>query len=277
MLEKVAVFIFGGCVGSFLNVCIYRLPRDLSIVMPPSFCPHCKTPISWFDNIPILSYLVLRGRSRCCRKRISIRYPLVELITAVLFVFLFIYLGSFFSLVFLKYAFLFSFLVVVSVIDIDYHAIPAYLCFLGIIVGLGFSVYETIVAFRHGYVENLAIVAAFKNLLFALGFAYFFKLLGDVGLGAYLSLRRKDSIEGEREALGLGDVDFLGLVGVFLGFKAAVLTFFIAPFIALFYTIFALLFKRSHLIPYLPYLSVAAFIAFLWGNDILFFLGWTVL
>ena len=95
---------------------------------------------------------------------------------------------------------------------------------------------------------------------------------GDIGIDFYLKLRKQESIEGERESLGLGDVDFMGMVGVFLGIKAAVLVFFIAPFIALLYSIFALIFKKSHLIPYLPYLSLATVITFFWGNKILSFI-----
>ena len=269
--HKIFAFIMGACVGSFFNVCIYRLPKDMSIVKPPSFCPKCKTPIRWFDNIPLISFFALGGKCRKCKGAISFRYPLVEIITAVLF--LFLYNKYSLSLDFFKLALFFSLLVVVSFIDIDYHAIPAYLCFLGIAAGLALSVYETFMEFKAGRVDNLAIITDFKNLLFGLGFTYFFKFFGDVALNIYLSFRNKDSIEGEKEALGLGDVDFMGMVGIFLGMKAVVLTFFIAPFIAVVYSIFALIFRKSHLIPYLPYLSLAALISFLWGNNILTFLG----
>jgi len=269
--DKIFAFVMGACVGSFLNVCIYRLPKDISIVKPSSFCPKCNSPIRWFDNIPLLSFIALRGRCRKCKGSISFRYPLVELITAVLF--LFLYSRYHLTLSFFKLMLFFSLLVVVSFIDIDYHAIPAYLCFLGIAAGLVFGVYETFIEFKTGRVDNLTIITDFKNLLFGLGFTYFFKFFGDVALNIYLSFKNKDSIEGEKEALGLGDVDFMGMVGLFLGMKAIVLTFFIAPFIAVIYSVFAIIFKKSHLIPYLPYLSLAAFVSFLWGNNILNFLG----
>ncbi|OPX29143.1 MAG: hypothetical protein B1H08_04535 [Candidatus Omnitrophica bacterium 4484_171] len=269
--DKIFAFVMGACVGSFLNVCIYRLPKDISIVKPSSFCPKCNSPIRWFDNIPLISFIALGGRCRNCRRPISLRYPLVELITAVLF--LFLYSRYHLTLSFLKLTLFFSLLVVVSFIDIDYHAIPAYLCFLGIAAGLAFGVYKTFIEFKAGKVDNLIIITDFKNLLFGLGFTYFFKFFGDVALNIYLSFKNKDSIEGEKEALGLGDVDFMGMVGLFLGIKAVVLTFFIAPFIAIIYSVFAIIFKKSHLIPYLPYLSLAAFISFLWGNNILAFLG----
>ena len=271
MIEYIFLFIIGLCIGSFLNVCICRLPKELSIIKPGSFCPRCKTPIKWFDNIPLFSYFVLRAKCRSCQGKISFRYPLIELITACLFVFL--YYKFSLSLDFLKFAIFFSLLIVVSFIDIDYHAIPVYLCFLGIIAGLLFSIYDTVLALRSGDVNNLAIVTAFKNLIFGFGFAYLFKFLGDILLTIYLSLRKKESIEGEKESLGLGDVDFIGMVSLFLGAHLAVITFFIAPFIAVVYSVFALMFKKSHLIPYLPYLSAAALASFLWGGDILTFLG----
>ncbi len=270
MLAKIFSFIFGACLGSFLNVCIYRIPRNLSIIKPASFCPHCKKPIKWYDNIPILSFIFLGGRCRYCQEKISFRYLVVEVITAFLVLFLYSRYGA--NSVFFKFLFLFSLLVVVSFIDIEFHALPAYLCFLGIVVGLIFALFDTLNILRQKVsfsLEKFPLFFSFKGLFFGLGFTYFFKLFGDVFLNFYLNLRGKESIEGEKESLGLGDVDFMGMVGTFLGAKCVVLTFFIAPFIAFFYAIFALILKKSHIIPYLPYLSLATFVSFLWGDKIL--------
>ncbi|MCF7870135.1 MAG: prepilin peptidase [Candidatus Omnitrophica bacterium] len=268
MIEAIVVFIFGLLIGSFLNVCIARFPQNQSIIRPRSFCPHCKKTIHWYDNIPVLSYLFLKRRCRFCKKRISIIYPLVELITA--FVFLFLYDQFGLNLVLFKYSVLFFLLIVVSSIDIKYHAIPAYLCILGIVTALFFSGVYTLEAFRKGSfgLNSLPLFHTLKGLIFGLGFSYLFKLFGDFFIGIYLTLCKKESIEGETESLGLGDVDFMGMIGAFLGVKAVILVFFLAPFVALVYTIFALIFKKSHLIPYLPYLSIATFIVFVWGNDI---------
>lgn len=272
MLEKIVVFIAGSCVGSFLNVCIFRLPQNLSIIKPGSYCPKCKTPIKWFENVPILSYFFLRGRCRYCKEKFSFRYPLVELITAGLFLVLYLRFGL--TLVFAKYIFFFCILILVSFIDIDYHAIPVYLCFIGIAGGLLFDVGRSISIIRSGYfnLQTLPITYSFKGLLFGFGFTYLFKFFGDIFMGFYLALRKKESIEGEKESLGLGDVDFMGMVGVFLGIKAVVLVFFIAPFFAVIYSVFAMIFKRSHLIPYLPYLSLASLVVFFWGEEILSFI-----
>jgi leader peptidase (prepilin peptidase)/N-methyltransferase len=277
MIEAVYAFIVGACIGSFLNVCIYRLPKNISLIRPPSFCPRCNTAIKWFDNIPILSYLMLKARCRHCRQSISLRYPLVEFITGCLFFSL--YQQFFLSLPFFKYAFLFSLLIVVSLIDIEYRAIPAYLCFIGIIVGFCFILYEPTIRYLSAETGKDALYLLedyyhaarifLKNIIFGFGFAYLFKFFSDVLLNLYLALRKKESIEGEKEALGLGDVDFMGMVAVFLGPQTAVLTFFLAPFIALGYSLCALLFRRSHIVPYLPYLSIATFISFIWGENLL--------
>jgi len=263
------VSLFGLIFGSFLNVCIYRLPKDKSIVTPPSSCPGCNNRIQWYDNIPVLSFILLMGRCRNCKAVISLRYPLVEIMTAVTFALLYLKFGL--TLAFFKFVIFFVLLIVVSFIDIDYHAIPVYFCFIGIIVGMVFSIVETIKYARHMMPEISAmpVYLALKGLIFGFGFAYLFKFFGDIFLGIYMHFKKVESIEGETESLGLGDVDFLGMVGVFLGVKGAVLTFFIAPFVAIIYAVFAFIFKKSHLIPYLPYLSAGALVAFLWGDAII--------
>lgn len=265
---SIFIFIFGLIVGSFLNVCIWRLPLNKSIIKPSSFCPKCGIPIKWYDNIPVLSYIILRGRCRFCKERISFRYPLVELITAGLFLSLYLKFGVTFE--FFKFVFLFSILVVVSFIDIDYHAIPGYLCLLGIIVGIIFSFAQSYFYLKEGgFLLNIPLIASLKGLIYGFGFTYLFKFLGDFFIEIYLAFKKKESIEGERESLGLGDVDFMGMIGLFMGIKAAVITFFLAPFLAIIYCLYALIFKKSHLLPYLPYLSAAAIIVFFWQDKFL--------
>jgi len=272
MLVKIFIFIFGCCLGSFLNVCIHRVPKDKSIVKPRSSCPKCNSFVKWYDNIPILSYFLLKGRCRVCQEKIPFRYLFVELVSGLILLVLYSEFG--FSLQIFKYAFLFYLLLLVSFIDIDYHAIPASLCVIGISGGLLLSLWSSIEFLRTGMFDfsRLPIVLALKGLLFGLGFTYLFKLFGDVFIDLYLRIRKKESIEGETESLGLGDVDFMGMVGVFLGVKSVIFVFFLAPFFAIFYSIFALIFKRSHLIPYLPYLSLATVTAFFWQDKILSFI-----
>lgn len=272
IIRQIFVFITGSAVGSFLNVCIYRLPKDVSIVKPSSFCPKCKTPIKWYDNIPVLSYIFLGAKCRNCQAKISLRYPVVEFITAVIF--LVFYLKFKFTLFFFEYVFLFSLLIVVSLIDIDYRAIPIYFCFMGIFMGMVFSLGQSTAVIKEGVLslKELPIVKSSVGLIVGFGFTYLFKFFGDIFVSFYLSWRKKESIEGEKESLGLGDVDFMGMVGVFLGWQKVILIFFIAPFFGLFYSIAAIIFKKSHVIPYLPYLSLATLVVFWWGDKILGFL-----
>jgi len=248
-------------------------PKEYSIFKPVfSFCPHCKKTINWYDNIPLLSYLILRGKCRYCGGRISFRYFLVELITGL--VFLFCYIQAGFSLLFLELVVLFSLCILVSFIDIEYRAIPGWICVGGILAGLSLSLVKTVIILKNTDIFNIQLLylpvsQSLMGLLLCVGLSYSLKLLGDFGLWLYLSLRKKESIEGEKEALGLGDVDFLGMIGVFLGWKLGFLTFFLAPLVAVIYGLYIILFKKSHLIAYLPFLSIAAFISAFWGDKII--------
>src|SRR5580765_7132362 len=137
------VFAFGAIIGSFLNVCIARLPDGRSIVRPPSHCPQCQSFIAWYDNIPILSYLVLTGRCRTCRTRISAIYPAVEVLTGALAVALFLRLGP--TLAFAGYFAFAAALVVITFIDLDHQIIPDVISLPGIAVGLAFSLVSPLV------------------------------------------------------------------------------------------------------------------------------------
>lgn len=273
MFIETFVFILGLCIGSFLDVCIYRLPRGLSIVNPVfSFCPHCKETIKWYDNIPLLSFLFLKGKCRFCGGKISGRYFLVELLTGIVFLFTFLKLG--FSFLFVKYIVLFILCILVSFIDIDYHAIPGEVCIFGIFTAVVMSLINTGQLISHkGLLDvnfsSLPVVDSIKGLFLGIGLSYSLKIAGDFGLWIYLSLKKQETIEGEKESLGLGDVDFLGMVGAFLGWKLSFLTFFLAPVVSLVYGVYIISFKKSHLIAYLPFLSLACFISAFWGDKII--------
>ena len=177
---------------------------------------------------------------------------------------------------FLRCIILFSLCIAVSFIDVDYRAIPGWICILGIVLGLVISSFETFIMIRNGnfmHVElfKLPLALSIQGLFLCVGLSYFLKLMGDLGLWIYLAFKKKDSIEGEKESLGLGDVDFLGMVGAFLGWQLGFLTFFLAPVVSLVYCIYIVVFKKSHLIAYLPFLSIATFIAVFWGRDIISF------
>jgi len=261
MINTVFVALFGLCIGSFLNVAILRLPKEQSL-WGRSRCPQCNQMIHWYDNVPLLSYLFLRGLCRVCKRPISFRYFVVEALTGIFFVLLYLRFG--WNFYWLKFSFLFSLLALTSFIDIDYHSVPSEICPLGIIAGLSFGLHEGL------YRGSLPLFTFYvQGMVVGAGVVYLLKLFGDEGLAIYLKWRKLDSIEGETESLGLGDVDFMAMVGAFLGWKLTVLAFFITPFIAMLYGIIAIVFKKSHLIPYVPYLSVGVIAAFIWGDRLI--------
>ena len=269
-MDYLIIALAGLCLGSFFNVCIYRFPREKSVVTPGSACPGCGAPVKWYDNIPVLSYILLGGKCRNCKERISLRYPVVELLTAAVYCFCYYRLGI--SYDFFRFCFLFSVCIQVSFIDIDYRAIPGWMCIVGMLAGIIAELFYTVYKFGASavFMEPMTVpfIRSVAGAVISMGAAYFLKLIGDLGLWIYLALIKKEDLEGEKESLGLGDVDFLGMVGAFAGYKLGILTFFLAPFVAVSYGLYLMAAKKSHLIAYLPYLSIAAFIAVFWGEQI---------
>ncbi|MFC1698687.1 prepilin peptidase [Candidatus Omnitrophota bacterium] len=254
IIIHIFIFCFGAVVGSFLNVCIYRLPRKESIVRPGSHCPACKHEINWYDNIPFLSYLLLRRRCRHCRGKISFRYFLVELLTAGLFLFLFKHFGS--SAIFWVYLGLSSSLVVVSFIDIDIREIPDEISLSGILIGMLISVIFP--QLQQTNLHSLALLRSFLGVLAGGGSIYLTGIIGDAIF--------------KKESMGGGDVKLMGMIGAFIGWKLALLTFFLAPFFGAVVGITLKIKKGESLIPYGPFLSLAALIAIVWGERIINYL-----
>ncbi len=149
-----SVFLLGCCVGSFLNVCIYRLPQDLSIVAPRSFCPQCRAPIHGYDNIPLVSYLFLRGKCRNCGAKISWRYPLVEALTGAFAVALFLKFSLGFS--FFSYSVFTAALLVITFIDLDHRIIPDLISLPGIGIGFLLSFFEPSLLVKDSLIGLLA-------------------------------------------------------------------------------------------------------------------------
>jgi leader peptidase (prepilin peptidase)/N-methyltransferase len=247
-MMDVLAFVFGSVVGSFLNVCIHRLPKEESIVVPRSRCPACQSPIRAVDNIPLLSFILLHGRCRACGHPISWRYPLVEGLTALLFVLTVSRFG-----VTLKSTFLLTFLcglVVVSFIDLDHQIIPNAITLPGIPLGLigGLLVGEP------------PLLDRLIGTVAGAGFLYLVLFYGGVLYG--------------QEAMGEGDLNLIALVGAFLGWKAVVVTILVACFVgsAVGLALMALkrLRRRQH-IPFGPFLSLGAVVGLFWGELLV---GW---
>ncbi|MDO8536554.1 MAG: prepilin peptidase [Candidatus Omnitrophota bacterium] len=249
-MDKIIVFIFGSIIGSFLNVCIYRLPKGRSVIFPGSHCPNCTAPIHWYDNIPILSYILLGGRARCCKARISFRYFIVEALTASAFLILFSYFGltpkSF------AYAMMASGLIVATFVDFEIQEIPDEVSIGGLAVGLILSV-----AFPSILNETARLNSFLNSFLGALAGGGMIYAMGMLGEFAF-----------KKEAMGGGDVKLLAMVGAFIGWKLVILTFFLAPVFGSVVGIILKIRQGKDVIPYGPYLSLAAVCSIFFGEKI---------
>jgi len=235
-----AVAVIGLFIGSFLNVCIHRIPREESIVFPSSRCPKCREKIRPWDNIPVLSYLFLRGRCRHCKEKISPRYPLVETLSALIALAM-LYRFGLTAAFFIYYAWA-CVLLVITFIDIDYQIIPDSLSIGGIVVGLALVWWLPV-----SYPEALIGVGA--GLLIVVIYGYYF-LTGKQGMGG-------------------GDVKLLGMIGVFTGWEGVLFTIFMGSLLGSLVGIpWALLQKKNMqaAIPFGPFLALGAFINVLFGD-----------
>jgi len=249
-LFKIFFFILGACWGSFLNVLIYRLPRDISIVKPGSFCPHCRNNIKWYDNIPILSYLLLKGKCRYCKKPISFRYFLVEILSAVLFLFLYSKLG--FSVRFFVMLIFSSLLIIATFTDIEHRIIPDQINLGGLFLGILFSGFFPYLHNKPTMISSL--ISCGIGILLGGGLLYISGLIGKI-------IFRK-------EAMGGGDVKFLAMVGAFWGPKLVLFSFFTAPFLgAIFGLIWKIKTKKSE-IPYGPFLAITSFLGVFYSEKV---------
>ncbi len=264
MLEKILFFILGSLIGSFLNVCIYRLPLEQSVAKPArSFCPGCKKTIRWFDNIPVISYLILGGKCRDCKVRISLRYPLVELITAGTFLLFYTRYGLSYN--FFYYTLFTCGLIVATFVDIAHRIIPDEISVGGIAVGFLLNAFIGLKLKPITY--NLKpLLDSLLGILIGGGIIYLTGYLFDL---VYFKLLKRPPIQGETESMGGGDVKLLAMIGAFLGWKNAVIAFFLAPFLGLILGIVNLVSKKDHTIPYGPFLSIAALLALFFSYRIL--------
>jgi leader peptidase (prepilin peptidase) / N-methyltransferase len=247
-LVDISIVLLGSIIGSFLNVCIYRLPREKSIVRPPSSCPSCEKPIHFYDNIPIISYLLLKGKCRQCGAHISIRYPLVEFVTAFLFFMLFKKYGLSFELII--HMFFVSLLITLSFIDFDFKIIPDILSIGGLIVGFVLSFFRKPFFF---YQDALLGIFLGGGLLFAIAYGY--------------ELLRK------REGMGGGDIKLLGMIGAFCGIKGVIFALMAGSLLGILVGIPMMMIKgedTKYAIPFGPFLSLGALIFLFFGDIIIY-------
>ena len=231
VINHIFAFVFGSAIGSFLNVLIYRLPRQLSIVAPHSFCPNCKKPIKWYENVPIVSYLLLRGKCSNCHKPIALRYPIVEALTGLLFVYAFSRFHL--NLAFFFMIFFFCGLIVIAFIDFSFQVIPDIISMPGIAAGI---LYQII---KGDFFAGLA------GMIFGGGLILVIRVIGGE---VY-----------KKEVMGMGDVYLTAMIGAFVGFPFIIPAIFIGALTGAILGVIYILSthqSRESPIPFGPFLAI---------------------
>jgi leader peptidase (prepilin peptidase) / N-methyltransferase len=241
-LVIVAVGLFGACIGSFLNVCIYRLPLGQSLVWPGSRCTSCARELSWFDNIPILSWVFLGGRCRTCRAPVSAMYPIVEATTALAFIGGYLLYGlTLLALVRVLFA---CALIVLFVTDLQHKILPNVITLPGIVIGFVCSFF-----LPPGWRDSLIGALVGGGALFAIAEGYY-------------RIRKE-------EGLGMGDVKLLAMIGAFLGWKLVLLTLMLASFAGSFIGVAMIVSRRGDMkyaLPFGTFLAIGAVVSAAWGT-----------
>ena len=245
-INVVLIFILGLIVGSFSNVCIYRIPRNESMIYPASHCPKCRSSIRPIDNIPLLSYILLKGKCRNCGSKISIQYPVVEFLTGIIYIFIFLIYGL--TLQSLIYIILSSALIIIAFIDLNEQIVPDIISLPGIVIGLILSFFVPYISFINSV---LGVV---------------------VGGGIILVIGLVGSVIFKKEAMGGGDVKLAAMIGAFLGWKYTIISLFLGFFLGALVGIFLILLKiksKEDMVPFGPFIALGSFITLLWGEKIL--------
>jgi len=248
-VESVLAFVFGACIGSFVNVVIHRLPRRESLVAPRSRCPSCRATIAWYDNLPLASWLLLRGRCRQCGGNIDARYPIVELLTGFIAYGLHARWGlSLESLVGFYFA---CTLLAIAYIDLELGIIPDVLSLSGLVVGLVTS------PLLHPEAPLDAIERAVVGALLGGGLLFAVAWTYERATG--------------REGMGGGDIKLLAMIGAFLGWQGVLLTLLLGSLVGSAIGISLMITRGADAklaIPFGPFLSIGAFVALFWGSAI---------
>ncbi len=241
LLTYLFIFVIGAVIGSFLNVCIHRLPAEQSVVSPASHCPQCRTPIKFYDNIPIISFLLLRGKCRVCGNPISNQYILIELINGAGYTVIAWKFGLYTETAF--YALLFSALLAVSVIDLYHQIIPDVITIPGIIIGLMAS----------GFILPSGIKDAIFGTLFGGGIFFIIALVSRGGMGG-------------------GDIKLIAMIGSFLGLTDVLITIVLSSFIGSLVGIFMMAVfgkGRKYKIPFGPFLAIGGIMSLFFKTEII--------
>ena len=245
-IDVILIFILGLIVGSFCNVCIYRIPRNESIIYPTSHCPKCHSAIKPIDNIPLLSYILLKGRCHNCGSRISIQYPIVELLSGVIYLIIYLIYGL--SIQSLIYIILSSALLIIAFIDLNEQVIPEVISLPGMVIGLILSFFVPYISFINS----------------ALGIV--------IGGGIILVIRLAGSLIFKKESMGIGDIELAAMIGAFLGWRYIIISLFLGFFLGALAGIILILSKiksREDVVPFGPFIVLGSLITLLWGDSII--------
>lgn len=266
-LQGLAIAI-GACIGSFLNVVIYRIPAGLSILHPPSRCPHCLRQLAPRDNIPVIGWFLIKGKCRYCHTPVSWRYPAIEAFTAFLFWCVAAYFGTSLPILILCfYAAFLSWLLVLALIDIDTQTLPNSLTQSGLVIGLIYQISLASIA-----ASGSSNVASISNLLL-------FGIIGAfVGIWLLDTMRLAGRIFLQKEAMGGGDPKLAAMIGMWLGWQNILLTIMIASAIGTLVGAIAIATKsldKQQKIPFGPFLALGAAISLFFGKDLITnYLNW---
>lgn len=244
---ELIIFVLGLVIGSFLNVLIYRLPRKIGFVRGRSFCPNCKKKISWFDNVPVLSFLILKGHCRFCKQKISLRYPLVEILTGGVFAL------SYLSNLSLLSNILFAGLIVIFFIDLEHQIIPDEITVPLVIIFSLNCIVQVIAGLQTTDYCLLQFLTAFLSFLF-----FYLIFLATKGKG-----------------MGFGDVKFAFLMGLVLGWPKIIVALYIAFLTGAFIGVILILKGKAKLkqkIAFGPFLALSTVLSVIWGEKIISFL-----
>lgn len=259
LVVSILFFLIGLCVGSFLNVCIYRIPEKLSVVHPRSRCGKCGFTLKPYDMIPVLSYFLLRGSCRNCKTKFSIRYPLIEFLTGILFFICTLVESDILTLYFM--CFFTSLLIVAFFIDLDHMIIPNRLILLGLIVGGILIVFN----FVYGY----SVYLSDSKIDGLIGAA--------TGVGIMFFLERLLTyVYKGKTVLGLGDVKLYLVIGLFLGIRLTLLTIWLSFILGGVTSLVLVLFFRLDMkssVPFAPFITASAYVSLIFGANIMGFIG----
>jgi leader peptidase (prepilin peptidase)/N-methyltransferase len=249
LMHYIWIGLLGLSIGSFLNVIIYRVPRDKKFWAGRSVCPGCDKQLKWYHNIPLLSYLVLRGKCGFCGARISFRYPLVEALNALCYLYFAWEFGLTLNLAI--FVFLSSALIAIFFIDLDFQIIPDMITLPGMVIGLVISLVP----------GGIGIVPSLIGLVVGGGSLYIVALLGD-----WLF---------KKESMGGGDIKMAAMLGAFLGWQKVLFIFLASAGIGLVVSLVMMTFsakmRRDRVVPFGPFIAMAAMLAILWGDQIISF------